>query len=83
MTVSTIQLRRDIDTNWANNNPVLSAGEVGLDTTNRIFKVGDGVTAWNTLGSWAAWGNAKVTVGTSEPSSPQVGDVWVYYNSGG
>lgn len=44
-----IQLRRDTAANWTANNPTLAAGEVGYDTTSRRFKVGDGITGWNTL----------------------------------
>ncbi len=46
-----IQLRNDTATNWASANPVLLAGEVGIETDsvrNRI-KIGDGTTAWNDL----------------------------------
>ena len=46
-----IQLRNDTATNWASANPVLLAGEVGIETDsvrNRI-KIGDGSTAWNDL----------------------------------
>lgn len=44
-----IQFRRDTASNWSSNNPVLSQGEIGLDLTNGTFKIGDGVTAWNSL----------------------------------
>ena len=44
-----LQFRRDTAANWASNNPVLSQGELGLDTTNQRFKIGDGVTAWNSI----------------------------------
>lgn len=44
-----IQLRRDTEQNWVENNPVLSQGEPGWDTTNDIFKIGDGTTPWNAL----------------------------------
>lgn len=37
---------------WSTANPVLLQGEVGLDSTNKIIKVGDGVTAWNSLDEW-------------------------------
>ena len=46
-----IQLRNDTATNWASANPVLLAGEVGIETDsvrNRI-QIGDGTTAWNDL----------------------------------
>jgi WD40 repeat protein len=44
-----IQFRRDTATNWESVNPILSQGELGLDTTNNRFKLGDGATAWNSL----------------------------------
>jgi hypothetical protein len=44
-----IQFRRDTAANWQSVNPILSQGELGLDTTNNRFKMGDGSTAWNDL----------------------------------
>jgi hypothetical protein len=50
MPVSTkIQLRRDTAANWTSTNPTLAAGEIGFDTTNNKFKIGDGSTAWSSL----------------------------------
>lgn len=46
---SKIQFRRDTYSNWTSNNPILSEGEIGLDLTNGTFKIGNGVTAWNSL----------------------------------
>ena len=34
---------------WSSQNPVLSAGRFGYDTTDKITKIGDGTTAWNAL----------------------------------
>lgn len=36
-------------TEWQAQNPVLSAGQFGYDTTNEITKVGDGSTLWSAL----------------------------------
>lgn len=36
---------------WASVNPVLGAGEIGIDTTNRVRKTGDGVRTWAQLSS--------------------------------
>lgn len=44
-----IQLRRDTAANWETNNPILTQGEIGIDLTNTYFKIGDGITAWNSL----------------------------------
>ena len=42
--------RRDTTANWASANPVLAAGEIGVElTTPPKFKIGDGVTAWTSL----------------------------------
>ena len=48
MTVK-IQLRRDTAINWAAENPILSAGEMGIETDTHLFKFGDDITAWNDL----------------------------------
>ena len=48
----TIQLRRDTAANWTADNPVLAQGELGTETDTAFAKLGDGVTAWNSLGYW-------------------------------
>ena len=51
--MSTIfKLRRDTSSNWSTNNPVLADGELGFDRTNVYLKIGDGTTAWNSLGQF-------------------------------
>jgi hypothetical protein len=45
-----VQLRRGTTTQWSTANPTLAAGELGVDTTLTKFKVGNGSTAWNSLG---------------------------------
>ena len=52
-----IKLRRDTAANWTSNNPVLAQGEPGYDLTSKRLKIGDGVTAWNTL----AWFDDQAT----------------------
>ena len=44
-----IQIRRDTTVNWNSENPILSSGELGLDTDLNLLKIGDGSTAWNSL----------------------------------
>ena len=44
------QLRRDTAANWASANSVLALGEPGVETDTLKVKVGDGSTAWNSLG---------------------------------
>ena len=45
-----IQLRRDTSSNWTSGNPTLSQGELGHETNTGKLKVGDGSTAWTSLG---------------------------------
>jgi len=45
-----IQMRRDTASNWTSNNPTLAAGEWGLETDTDKYKIGDGSTAWTSLG---------------------------------
>ena len=44
-----IKLRRDTAANWTTTNPILAAGEPGLETDTGKIKYGDGVTRWNVL----------------------------------
>jgi len=44
-----IQLRRDTTTNWEGADPVLAAGEVGVDLTTGQIKIGDGTLSWTEL----------------------------------
>jgi len=44
-----IKIKRAISTRWSEVNPVLSAGELGLESNTARLKVGDGSSAWNTL----------------------------------
>lgn len=44
-----IKLRRGTASQWTTANPVLAAGEVGLETDTNRTKYGDGTTAWATL----------------------------------
>lgn len=50
--MTTIKLRGDTAANWAAVNPVLSEREMGLDLTNKNFRVGDGQTVWGALTDW-------------------------------
>ena len=44
-----VQNGSDTAENWSTNNPVLLAGEIGIETDTKLYKFGDGVTAWNDL----------------------------------
>ena len=47
---SLMQQRRDTAANWTSNNPTLLNGELGYETDTGYFKIGDGSTAWTSLG---------------------------------
>lgn len=47
--IARIRLRHDTAANWTSANPVLLAGEVGIETDTRKFKVGDGSSTWSSL----------------------------------
>lgn len=44
-----IQFRRSTSTQWSNANPTLAQGELALELDTRKFKIGDGITPWNSL----------------------------------
>jgi hypothetical protein len=45
-----IQLKRGTASQWTAANTVLFTGEIGYETDTAKFKIGDGSTAWNSLG---------------------------------
>ena len=45
-----IQFRRDTYANWQSNDPTLADGEIGLETDTQNYKIGNGSTAWTSLG---------------------------------
>ena len=44
-----IQFRRGTSSEWASANPVLSAGEIVLETDTKQVKLGNGVSNYNSL----------------------------------
>lgn len=74
-----IRLRRGTATQWSTVNPILAAGEIGIETNTRKFKFGNGTTAWNGLdyavgsvateGVTVPWGNV-----TGKPIVSVAGD---------
>lgn len=44
-----IQLRRGTAANWTSTNPVLAAGEPGVETDTGLIKVGNGSSTWTNL----------------------------------
>lgn len=58
--ITTIRLRRGTAAQWSSANPVLAAGEMGVESDTRKFKFGNGTSPWTSLaygvGSVAAEG---------------------------
>jgi len=44
------KIRRDTAANWTSNNPTLLEGELGWESDTKKLKIGDGATAWGSLG---------------------------------
>ena len=49
MTLYRMLQRRGTASQWSTANTVLAAGEIGFAYDTKIFKIGDGTTAWNSL----------------------------------
>ena len=45
----TVLLRNDTAANWATKNPTMGKGEIGIASDISKIKIGDGLTAWNSL----------------------------------
>lgn len=71
-----IQLRGDTAANWASSNPVLADREIAIctDAVPPYIKLGDGVTAWNSLPISGLHG---ITVDTVAPASPTINQLWL------
>lgn len=79
-----LQIRRDTASNWSSANPTLAAGEIGLDTTNGLMKVGDGSTVWNSLRYAAAKAPSYTVAGVPSASTLGAGStIYVSDESGG
>lgn len=52
-----IQLKHGLAASWAEKNPVLLAGEIGIETDTLKMKVGDGASNWKALGYLGADAN--------------------------
>ena len=76
MAFKTLQLRRDTAANWTTNDPTLAEGEMGVETDTLKFKLGDGSTAWISLG-YAATPAGDL----SETIEDAMGAIWADTNS--
>lgn len=59
-----IQLRNDTAANWTSANPTPAAGEFCIETDTSKYKIGDGTTAWTSLGYSSLPSTAVTTDGT-------------------
>ena len=59
MSTVRIQVRRGLASEWTTANPVLAAGEMGVETNTNKFKFGNGTDAWTAL-SYAASDSAAI-----------------------
>lgn len=65
-----IQMRRGTSAVWVSVNPILAAGEIGVESDTLKIKIGDGVTAWNSVAYYmGATGPAGAT-GATGPAGP-------------
>lgn len=67
-----IKLRRGTASQWTSANPVLAAGEMGVETDTQRSKFGDGTTAWTslayTVGDSSGIGTIEWTSITDKPT---------------
>lgn len=77
--------RRDTAANWSSVNPVLAAGEIGVElgatsSDPQMFKIGNGTTAWNSL-AYAGGGGGGGSVWRSGAGAPSnsLGDDGDFY----
>ena len=79
---SIIQIKRGTATAWTSANPTLNAGEMGFETDTKKMKVGDGSTAWTSLGYTTTDGDISgVTAGTGLSGGGSTGAVTLSIDS--
>lgn len=69
------QNRRASAATWTALNPVLLAGEIGVEKDTDRFKIGDGVTAWNDLPYYTAGDGGGTPTTAHVPLTTVVGGV--------
>jgi hypothetical protein len=79
--VTQIQVRRGTASQWTSANPTLAAGEWGFESDTNKVKIGNGSTAWNSLGYQGAGDIEGVTAGTGLSGGGTSGTVTVSINT--
>jgi len=60
-----MQQRRGTASQWASDNPVLGAGEIGFEIDNSRFKIGDGVNTWSNLDYFSNEADVTTAINTA------------------
>lgn len=75
MANTTLKVRNRIatktSTEWETENPILLKGEMGYDSTNKRYKIGDGVNTWKNLEYTTINGKSKLTLFKSSTKTNQ------------
>ena len=76
--IQTIKFRRGTALQWSTTNPVLAAGEMGVETDTRKFKFGTGAAQWNSIAyaSSGGSGGGGFFVAETAPVGANIGDIW-------
>lgn len=85
-----VQFRRGLAANWTSANPTLAQGEMGIELDTDLFKIGDGLTAWNDLGHGGLQGPQGTSInviGSVEneadlPASANQNDAYIVQSNG-
>jgi hypothetical protein len=75
--VTQIQVRRGTAAQWTSANPTLASGEWGFESDTGKVKIGDGTTAWTSLGYTGSGDITGVTAGTGISGGGTSGTVTV------
>jgi hypothetical protein len=73
--VTQVQVRRGTAAQWTSANPTLASGEWGFETDTGKVKIGNGSTAWNSLGYTGAGDIEGVTASTGLSGGGTTGTV--------
>lgn len=79
-----IQFRRAKAAAWTSENPVLMDGELGLETDTRLYKIGDGITAWASLAYRTLSSEFDIIIlneQASDPAAASAGTLRMYAHS--
>lgn len=88
MSYGVFQLRGDTAANWTSANPVLANKEMALETDTNKYKIGNGITAWNSLAYGGLQGQGLAAGGTTGQILAKLSNVnfdtgWITPPSGG